>query len=177
MLSGGPCALPLQMSADILKNMGVLTSNPTGSWTPLHVTFYLLVCGHEKYSCFRSLSLLAQWSPLLMAFPPVRKRWFSFQTSVNTIQLDETQRSSAYLRVGDSQGNKIATKWWHNFYIDLSHHGVKLWFFLDRDTFWNKYVPKTNWARYFILDTYVGYLDFINLNAALRSCWLYVNTE
>lgn len=38
-VSGRPCTLPLQVSADILKNMGILPSNPTGSWTPLRVTF------------------------------------------------------------------------------------------------------------------------------------------
>lgn len=137
-VSDRPCALCLQMSADFFKNMGILPSNLAGSWTPLHVTFYLLVCGHEKHSCFKSLSLLAQWSPFPVAFPPVRKRQFSFQTSVNPIHLDWTQRPSPYLQVRDSQGKKIATKWCPSFEIDLSHHGNKLWFFLDIDSFWKK---------------------------------------
>lgn len=87
---GRPSSLPLQMSADIEKHeCPSIRSNRFLNY--LHVSFCLLESVHVKDSCFMSLSLLAQWSSFFVAFPHLRKRWLSFQTSVNTVHLDYTQ--------------------------------------------------------------------------------------
>lgn len=174
-VSGRPHALPLQMSADIFKNIGILPSNLTGSWTHLHVTFFLLACRHEKYPYLMSFACSLITSPCGISY-----------CQEEMIQLSEVREPHS--PGWDSKILCLSQRWRFPRQKDSYKMIFKMFKFIypitetSFDSFWMQTLFGISMYLKlvmldFVLHMYVASLDFTKLNMALRPSWLYVNTE